>query len=96
MDSYAIRGNLSNRIKSTQAITAVEKAMKRYGIPKPPKGQRSRLHHDLPCTPEEKEGKGGHDKCRGVFVIYGKKNSPAKNSRSAEKIQIFKFTFQSS
>lgn len=56
MDNYAIRGNQANRMKSTQAISAVEKAMKKYGIPKPPKGQRSRLHHDLPSTPEEKEG----------------------------------------
>lgn len=56
MNNYAIRGNQANRIKSTQAIAAVEKAMKRYGIPKPPKGQRSRLHHDLPRDPEEKEG----------------------------------------
>lgn len=56
MDSYAIRGNQSNRMKSVQAIAAVEKAMKKYGIPKPPKGQRSRLHHDLPRDPEEKEG----------------------------------------
>ncbi|XP_037031611.1 uncharacterized protein LOC119071078 [Bradysia coprophila] len=55
LDSYAIRGSQSNRIKSIQAIAAVEKAMKKYGIPKPPKGQRSRLHHDLPKDPEEKE-----------------------------------------
>lgn len=56
MDNYAIRGNQANRMKSVQAIVAVEKAMKKYCIPKPPKGQRSRLHHDLPSTPEEKEG----------------------------------------
>lgn len=48
MDNYAIRGNQANRIKSIQAIAAVEKAMIKYGIPRPPKGQRSRLHHDLP------------------------------------------------
>lgn len=59
MESYAIRGNQSNRLKSIQAIAAVEKAMKKYGIPKPPKGQRSRLHHDLPKDPEEKEGSVG-------------------------------------
>lgn len=56
MDNYAVRGNQSTRIKSTQAIAAVEKAMRKYGIPRPPKEQRSRLHHDLPRDPEEKEG----------------------------------------
>lgn len=56
MNNYAIRGNQANRMKSSQAIAAVEKAMRKFGVPKPPKGQRSRLHHDLPSTPEEKEG----------------------------------------
>lgn len=56
MDNYAIRRNQPNRIKYTQAIIAVEKAMKKFGVPKPPKGQRSRLHHDLPISPDEKEG----------------------------------------
>lgn len=95
MENYAIRGNPANRIKSTQAIAAVEKAMKKYGIPKPPKGQRSRLHHDLPSMPEEKEG----IKILTMQVICYFSSQICFvftiTSRSIEEIQIFKSSFQS-